>query len=157
MGDLLPLQLINRQRSVTEMISRYLENNNMFDVTLVCESFNEARQYEAHRVVLAANSQYFENLFRGITNPQPTFYLDVPPAQMDLILQYMYTGQVTTEFENSEQLLRTFEILMIRGFRHGTELNFGNRPAALGIWENRFTANDNRSVRISIGLFFILA
>lgn len=155
MVNLFPLQLNNRESSITELISKYLENNNIFDVTLICEDFNEIRRIEAHKAVLAANSPYFENLFRRNANPRPTIFLNVSPVQMELILKYMYTGKVTTEFENSKQLLQTAKTLMVRGFCDEMELHFGNRPAALGTWENRFKAYNSESVNIDRFIFIL--
>lgn len=144
----------NHNKDLTEWISKYLENNKSVDVTIVCyENFSRSHSIKAHKVVLAAYSSFFENLFMQNSSSLSTVFLNISSQQMELLLKYMYTGEVSIKLENSQQLLYTAKSLMIRGFCDDMELYLGkyNQPLS-GILENHSsiynTTIKNESVRI---------
>lgn len=145
----------NHNKDLTEWISKYLQDNSSVDVTLVCyENFNQAHSINAHKVVLAAYSSFFENLFMQNSNPLSTVFLNISRQPMELILKYMYTGEVTFKLENSQQLLFAAKSLMIRGFCNDVELCSGKfSPPFYGALENRSSSSysptfKNEPVRI---------
>ena len=48
------------------------EDNEFADVTLACE---DGQQIEAHKVILAASSPFFQNLLRRNKHPHPLIYM----------------------------------------------------------------------------------
>merc|ERR1719397_1615610 len=70
------------------------------DVTLVSD---DAKQFQAHKLVLSACSSFFKKILIGQSHPQPLVYLSgVHSSQLAPALDYIYRGQVVlpdTELE----------------------------------------------------------
>ena len=79
------------------------EDNNFADVTLACE---DGKQVEAHKVILAASSPFFQNLLRRNKHPHPLIYMrgwkvDHLAAMMD----FLYYGEAKVLQENLDNFL----------------------------------------------------
>ena len=62
------------------------------DVTLLCDGGS----YPAHRLVLAACSPYFHQLFTRLPTQHPLIYLrDVKQAELEALLEFIYRGEVS--------------------------------------------------------------
>ena len=91
------------------------------DVTLSCGG----REFAAHKLVLSVCSGYFAGLFtrrqRQNQHPAPypvqtIIYLkDVDPRHMELILDYMYRGEINVQEQDLMGLLSTAKSLQIKG------------------------------------------
>ena len=81
----------------TQNISRTLQdlrsNQEFSDVTLACED----DQMEAHRVVLASGSQFFQRILTCYGNSSKTivFMRGMKKAQMKSILDFLYCGEAS--------------------------------------------------------------
>ncbi|RXG61119.1 hypothetical protein Avbf_16981 [Armadillidium vulgare] len=81
--------------------------------------------YPAHRLVLAACSPYFHQLFTKLPTQHPLVYLrDVRQAELEALLEFIYRGEVVTlnwlncfVLANSELtgLIKIAESLRIKG------------------------------------------
>ena len=69
MSEKLCLQWNDFQENIKSAFGSLREDNNFTDVTLVCE---DGQQVEAHKVILAASSPFFQKLLRG--NKHPLIY-----------------------------------------------------------------------------------
>ncbi len=92
------------------------------DVTLSCGS----RQFSAHKLVLSVCSGYFAHLFaRNRSTPvlaQTIVYLkDVDPRHMELILSYMYRGEINVAESELMGLLGTAKGLQVKGLADDVE------------------------------------
>jgi hypothetical protein len=108
-------------------LSRFMEEarqNDLFtDVVLVAEG----KEYKAHKVVLASQSQFFKTRFadrwvsptaRGSRGGNDRVSLtDVPGVIMEAMLAYMYTGKVEDIGNIAQQLLPAAEEYGLVGLR----------------------------------------
>lgn len=82
------------------------------DVTLSAGS----KLFPAHRLVLSVCSPYFRQLFRRLGSNKSVIYLkDVEPRHLELLLDYMYRGEIRVEEQELATVLNTAQGLEIRG------------------------------------------
>ena len=73
MSDKLCLQWNDFEENVNSAFGRLLEDKEFTDVTLACE---DGQQIEAHKVILAASSPFFEKILQKSKHPHPLIYLN---------------------------------------------------------------------------------
>ncbi len=85
------------------------------DVTLSCGD----KFFSAHKLVLSVSSGYFAKLFASRRAPpftQTIVYLkDVDPKHLELILSYMYRGEINVKEGELMELLSTAKGLQVKG------------------------------------------
>lgn len=90
-----------------------IRHERMFcDVTLVVE----AKQFHAHRIVLAARSKYFYGVFTSdmLEKRSRTVSLgELSASAMDSLLDYIYTGDVEVTESNAEELVVAANYLLL--------------------------------------------
>ncbi|KAH8246004.1 hypothetical protein KR026_006878 [Drosophila bipectinata] len=75
----------------------------------------------AHKFILSASSQFFATMFETapITAPNGVLYVVLPPdlshRAIQILVQYMYSGEATVSNDILNEVLRGGEILKIRG------------------------------------------
>ena len=81
----------------------------------------------AHRLVLAAASPFFRQLFRKLGPGNTVICLkDVDPGHLQLLLQFMYRGEVSIQQSDLGQLLETARSLDILGFQAVAQKDYTN-------------------------------
>jgi hypothetical protein len=108
------------------------------DVTLSCGP----RLFAAHKLVLSVCSGYFSQLFARRTPPgassnvaygQTIVYLkDVEPKHMELILTYMYRGEINVKEGDLMALLETAKGLQVKGLSEAGETSASGGLGTLG-------------------------
>lgn len=93
------------------------------DVTITCGALPHV--YSAHKLILASGSGYFarifSNTFRG-PSAGVVHLKDIEPRHMELLLNYMYRGQITCTENDLNGLLEAARGLQIRGLTdHGVQ------------------------------------
>ena len=94
-------------------------DDHLTDITLSCGK----EEFSAHKLVLSVCSSYFKELFTPKSNSKnrpanhaAIIYLkDVNPRHMELLLNFMYRGEINVEEEELMELLSTAKGLQIRG------------------------------------------
>lgn len=110
-------QLISIKRpepGLSELFEDMYVNERLVDVTLSCSN----GQLQAHKLVLAACSSYFSNLFDKLSNPfhYPVIVIkDMQIEDLKLIVDFMYRGQITVSQEKLMSLVKSAENLQING------------------------------------------
>ena len=83
------------------------------DVTLACE---DGQQVEAHRVILAASSPFFQRLFRKNKHPHPLLYMrDVAFQDLVAIVDFLYCGEANIFQQDLDSFLDLAEDLKLEG------------------------------------------
>ena len=81
----------------------------------------------AHRLVLSAASPFFRQLFRKLGPGNTVICLkDVDPGHLQLLLQFMYRGEVSIQQSDLGQLLETARSLDILGFQAVAQKDYSN-------------------------------
>ena len=89
------------------------KENDFADVTLACE---DGKQVEAHKVILAASSPFFQNLLKRNKHSHPLIYMrGVKSEVMLAILDFLYFGEANLFQENLDSFLVIAEELHLKG------------------------------------------
>ncbi|CAL8071894.1 unnamed protein product [Calicophoron daubneyi] len=78
------------------------------------------REFLAHRVVLAATSDYFDAMFSNGMAESAQLEVElksISPDVMDALLDYVYTGQVHVTMENVQDLLPAASLVQMEGVK----------------------------------------
>ena len=83
------------------------------DVTLVGEG---GRKIDAHKVILAASSNWFKNLLKQTMHPHPLLYMKgVNGKQLFYVLDFLYDGEVNIYQEDLDEFLKVADELQLKG------------------------------------------
>ena len=103
------------QICASQAFHSFRTEKDFFDVTLVSE---DQIQFESHKVVLSASSNFFKNILRKHSHNHPLLYLHgVQSESLQLILNYIYQGEVQIYQEQLDQFLAVASDLQIMGLQ----------------------------------------
>lgn len=115
----------NYQSNMSEVFQNMLLNENLCDVTLACEGAS----VKAHKMVLAACSPYFQSLFMANPCKHPIIILkDVRFVDLKSIIDFMYRGEVNVSQDKLSALLKTAEMLKVKGLAEVTDKQARGQP-----------------------------
>ncbi|XP_055390336.1 peroxisomal membrane protein PEX14-like [Condylostylus longicornis] len=102
----------NHQSNFISVCSSLLHNGSLVDVTLAAEG----KQLQAHKIVLSTCSSYFQALFTANPCQHPIVILkDVQYSDLKTMVDFMYYGEVNVSQEQLPHILKTAEMLKIKG------------------------------------------
>merc|ERR1711934_1336585 len=79
------------------------EDNDFVDVTLACE---DGQQVEAHKVILASSSPFFQKLLGRNKHPRPLIYMrGMKSVDLLAIVDFLYRGEANVFQENLDSFL----------------------------------------------------
>ena len=106
------------EESVSLTFGRLREEKDFSDVTLACE---DGKLVEAHKIVLAASSSFFEKILKSNEHPHPIIYLaKVKEDILSIIMDFLYYyGETNVSQENLDIFLAVAEELKIKGLVDG--------------------------------------
>lgn len=104
---------INHKEKVTEALESMFLDESLTDVTICCCG----QQVKAHRVILAASSNYFKEIFASTLPGQYpiVFIKSVTIEDLNAILEFIYKGEVTVPRDQMESLVSSAECLGVSG------------------------------------------
>lgn len=110
----------NHQPNFISVFTNLLNSESLVDVTLAAEG----RHLQAHKVVLSACSTYFQTLFSVNPCQHPIVILkDVKYSDLKTMVDFMYYGEVNVSQEQLPAILKTAEMLKIKGLAEMPEQN----------------------------------
>ena len=113
MAERLCLKWNDFEENVKSSFGSLRGDSNFNDVTLACE---DGQQFEAHKVILASSSPFFQNILKGIKQAHPFLYLRGMKAEdVSAILDFLYFGEANVSQENLESFLAIAEELQLKG------------------------------------------
>ena len=131
MSEKLCLQWNEFQENIKNVFKNLRGNNDFTDVTLACE---DGKQVEAHKVILAASSPFFQKILGGNKHPHPLIYLrGVKSDSLLAILNFLYRGEADIFQDNLDSFLSVAEELQLNFSMGGTNEevpNFGETQQA---------------------------
>ena len=113
MSEKLCLQWNDFKENVNSAFGRLRDDKEFSDVTLACE---DGQQMEAHKVILAASSPFFEKILQRNKHPHPLIYLrGFKSEDFVSILDFLYFGEANVYQENLDSFLAIAEELKLKG------------------------------------------
>jgi len=100
------------ESNISSAFKELREDKNFFDVTIACDD----EHVQAHKVILAACSQFFRNILCRHPHQHPLLYLKgVKYSELQSVLNFMYHGEVNIAQENLNSFLAVAEDLRVKG------------------------------------------
>ena len=119
MSEKLCLQWNDFQDNIKSAFRNLRDDNDFTDVTLACE---DGEQVEAHKVVLAASSPFFQKLLGRNKHPKPIIYMrGVKSDDLLAIVDFLYRGEANVFQENLDSFLAIAEELQLKGLMGKTD------------------------------------
>ena len=113
MSEKLCLQWNDFQENIKGAFENFREDENFNDVTLACE---DGQQVEAHKVILAASSPFFQKLLGSNKHSHPMVYMrGVKFDDLLAIVDFLYRGEANVFQENLDSFLAIAEELQLEG------------------------------------------
>ena len=113
MSEKLCLQWNDFKENISSTFGSLREDVDFADVTLVCE---DGQQVEAHKVVLAGSSPFFQNLLKRNKHPHPLVYMrSVKFENLLAIIDFLYLGETNIFQEHLDSFLSIAEDLQLKG------------------------------------------
>ena len=103
MSEKLCLKWNDFQENITNTFGRLRDNRDFADVTLASE---DGQQVEAHKVILAASSPFFQEILKKNKHPHPLIYMrGVRTEDLVAVLDFLYRGETDVCEENLDTFL----------------------------------------------------
>ena len=113
MAEKLCLQWNDFKNNTIDALGRLTKDNDFSDVTLACE---DGQQVEAHKVILAVSSPFFQSLLKKNRHPNPLIYMrGVKSEDLRAIIDFLYCGEASVCQDNLEGFLAIAEELQLQG------------------------------------------
>ena len=113
--QIFPLKWNKFQNSVNAAFGRLREDNDFTNVTLVCE---DGQLMEAHKVILAASSPFFDHLLRMTKQAHPLVYMRGVTAEvLSPIIDFLYSGEANVQQEHLDSFLSLALELNLEGLK----------------------------------------
>ena len=107
------------QDNIKSAFGNLRKDNDFTDVTLACE---DGQQVEAHKVILAASSPFFQRLLGRNKHPHPLIYMRGTKSEDLLaIVDFLYCGEANVFQENLDSFLVIAEELQLKGLMGKTD------------------------------------
>ena len=91
MSEKLCLQWNDFKENISSAFGRLRDDKELTDVTLACE---DGQHFEAHKVILAASSPFFEQILQKSKHPHPLIYLRGYQSKIfAYLLDFLYFGE----------------------------------------------------------------
>ena len=113
MSEKLCLQWNDFKENVNSAFVKLRDDKEFTDVTLVCE---DGQQMEAHKVIMASLSPFFEKLIEKTKHPHPLIYLKgFQSKDFAWILDFLYFGEANVCQEDLDYFLTIAAEIQLKG------------------------------------------
>ena len=113
MAEKLCLQWNDYQDNVKKAFGHLRDTSDFVDVTLACE---DGQQIEAHKVILAASSPFFQRILKGNKHSHPLIYMKgMRFDDLTAIVDFLYYGEANVYQENLDSFLAIAGELQLKG------------------------------------------
>ena len=101
------------KENVSTSFATLRDDTNLSDVTLVCE---DGQQLVAHKVILAASSPFFQNLFTRNKHEHPLIYMrGIEFDDLLAIVDFLYYGEANIYQQNLDTFLNIAQEISLKG------------------------------------------
>ena len=138
MSEKLCLQWNDFRENALGSLGSLKNDRDFLDVTLISE---DGKQVEAHKVILAISSPFFQNLLKRNKHPHPLIYMrGVKSEDLLAIVDFLYFGEANVNQENLDSFLALAEELQLQGLMGNVYSDGSNKTNA----EPTFQEKKNR-------------
>ena len=107
----------NHSLNTLSSFQHLLDTHCLVDVSLTCST---GKTIPAHRMVLAACSDYFYRLFKDLPEKHPVIvFKDASEQILNDLLEFMYRGEVEVDDSNLSDFLKFADTLQVKGLSQG--------------------------------------
>lgn len=136
----------NHKSNLVEILDALIKMECYVDCTIVVD---EQKQFKAHRVVLAANSPYFQSILQDVPMDHCSIlFPGVAAFEMQALLEYMYTGEVNVTQAQIPRIMKIAEQLEVKGLFDMADLK-GRFEKMVVERETEFASNNNYASKSS--------
>ena len=101
------------KRDINSTFGKLRNDREFTDITLVCE---DGQHMEAHKVIMAASSPFFDKILQKSKHPHPLIYLrGFQSKDVASILDFLYTGEANVQQDDLDSFLAIAEEIKLRG------------------------------------------
>merc|ERR1719491_2072486 len=126
MSEMLCLKWADFQGNINTALKSLRTDPEFSDVTMACE---DGQQVEAHKVILAASSPFFQNLLRKNKHPHPLIYMrGVKSEDLWAIVDFLYIGEANVYQENIDNFLAFAQEIKLKGVTKSENLDKTEEP-----------------------------
>ena len=112
MPEKICLKLNDFQDNIYSVFGSLRQDRDFADVTLACE---DGQQIEAHKVILASSSPFFQNLLKKNKHPHPLIYMKgIKHEILFAVVDFLYLGEANVFQESLDSFLEIAEELRLR-------------------------------------------
>ena len=113
MAEKFCLQWNDFQDNVKSAFGQLRDSTDFADVTLACE---DGQQMEAHKVILASSSPFFENILQKNKHPHQLIYFNTFKSyDMAALLEFVYLGEAKVDQDHLGSFLALAEHIKLKG------------------------------------------
>ena len=124
MAEKLILQWNEFQDNVKNAFGHLRDNSDFVNVTLACE---DGRDIEAHKVILAASSPFFQRILKRNKHSHPMIYMrGMKSDNLTAVVDFLYYGQAKVYQENLDGFLAIAEELQLKGLEGSQDQDGSN-------------------------------
>ena len=105
------------RQSLPDELTRLYSQGFLTDITLSTE---DGKNFEAHRILLAARSAYFHSVVPRLKTDPVIFLKGVKGAHLDKILKFMYGSGVAVSKHQLKPILEVAKLLQVKGLQDVT-------------------------------------
>ena len=117
MTEKLCLQWNDFKDNISSAFETLRKDSDFTDVTLACE---DGQQLEVHKVILAASSPFYRNIFKRNKHAHPLIFMrNVKFVDLEAIIDFLYCGETNIFQENLDSFLALAEDLQLKGLMGG--------------------------------------
>jgi len=118
----------NHSKNALSSFQHLLDTNSLVDVTLTCSN---GKMMSAHRMVLAACSEYFYKLFKDLPERHPVIvFKDASEEILRDLLLFIYRGEVEVQDSYLNDFLKFANTLQIKGLTQTERMSPPKRAAS---------------------------
>ena len=145
----LNVKFIDFKNYTNNIFGNLREDKDFADVTLAC---GDGEQVDAHKVILAATSPFFQNLLKRNRHPHPWIYMrGIKSENLLAIVDFLYSGEAYVYQENLDSFLAIAEELGLQGLmgeqeRDPTPMKKSPNPTVKREQSNQNAGQNNSSL-----------
>ena len=121
--------LTGPKTTLQEDLTRLYSQGFLTDITLSTE---DGKNFEAHRILLAARSHYFHSIVPRLKSEPVIFLKGVKGAHLDKILKYIYSGSVSLSRHQLKPILEVAKSLQVKGLYDANPADILSRQGLTG-------------------------